>query len=153
MLLKDLIKQTDSGHPDFTFLTKSHAEMEVIAVHVNDSKKVAESNLKLIEIQTKVKRCPRIVDPARIFVRRYVSEGFSSVQFLSISILCLVNNGRMERPCQVILSHFGSFNLDINTALRYKFDCNVRLTMMILRQNICRSVNVVVLKLILLTPT
>lgn len=69
MLLKDLIKRTDASHPDFPFLTKSRAEMEVIALHVNNSKKIADSNLKLIEIQTTVKRCPRIVDPARIFVR------------------------------------------------------------------------------------
>lgn len=46
----------DAGHPDYSFLVKSQAEMEVLALHVNNSKKVADSNLKLIEIQTRVKR-------------------------------------------------------------------------------------------------
>ena len=69
MLLQDLLKRTPGAHPDFTPLGSALVQMKGIATHVNEMKRAAEGSVKLLEIQQLVKRCPPIVDPARLFVR------------------------------------------------------------------------------------
>eukprot|EP00039_Didymoeca_costata_P020148 m.340243 g.340243 ORF g.340243 m.340243 type:complete len:728 (+) comp19197_c0_seq1:225-2408(+) len=68
MLLRDLIKRTDETHPDYQPLSESLTGMEKIARIVNDGKARADNSMKLLEIQSSVKRCPQLVDPTRVFI-------------------------------------------------------------------------------------
>ncbi|CAG8545606.1 10159_t:CDS:2 [Acaulospora colombiana] len=71
LLLEALLKHTEESHPDYPNLENCVKQITVIADEVNEKIKDAENQNRVLEIQSKVERCPIIVNPAR----RFICEG------------------------------------------------------------------------------
>ena len=72
LLLRDLLKETESGHPDLDGLTLALKEMEQIAGYINDSIKAADSRRRMLAVQQcLVGGGQNLIEPHR----RYIREG------------------------------------------------------------------------------
>ena len=70
LLLRDLIKSTNSDHPDFKNLCASLALMQEVADHINNSMKTGENFNKLIEIENSIKGSnDKLAESHRLFVK------------------------------------------------------------------------------------
>lgn len=73
LLLDDLIKNTNPGHPDYDFLRKALDDMKTVANHINERMKMNEREAKVLEIQSSLWTAtgivPELVRPGRIFVK------------------------------------------------------------------------------------
>ncbi|EGG18557.1 pleckstrin domain-containing protein [Cavenderia fasciculata] len=75
LLLQDLLKHTESSHPDFTHISEGLDIIKKVAISINDTKRRADNSLKVIEVQNKlVGKFPNLV----VADRRYVHEGYVS---------------------------------------------------------------------------
>ena len=53
-LCKDLIKNTDEGHPDFENLQQAFEKIETVVDYVNERKRLAENLQRIHEIQMNI---------------------------------------------------------------------------------------------------
>ncbi|GAM17857.1 hypothetical protein SAMD00019534_010320 [Acytostelium subglobosum LB1] len=73
LLLQDLLKHTESTHPDFLHISEGLKVIKEVAISINDTKRRADNSLKVIEAQNKlVGKFPNLV----VADRRYIHEGF-----------------------------------------------------------------------------
>ena len=68
MLLADLLKNTDSEHPDYANLVQALEEMKKTADFINEMKRNADSRLRVIEILEEVKGIPEDIVRRNIFL-------------------------------------------------------------------------------------
>eukprot|EP01105_Mastigella_eilhardi_P018752 TRINITY_DN4371_c0_g1_i2.p1 TRINITY_DN4371_c0_g1~~TRINITY_DN4371_c0_g1_i2.p1 ORF type:complete len:616 (-),score=169.15 TRINITY_DN4371_c0_g1_i2:1106-2953(-) len=73
LLLKELVKYTDSDHPDFANLNKAVEVIRGTASEINESKRKAEAQQKVVQIQSLLgEQVPNLVKPHRYFYREGV---------------------------------------------------------------------------------
>jgi hypothetical protein len=66
MLLNELLKFTDSDHPDYASLSIALTKMKEIATLLNENKKHAEESDEVLEVYNKVNpKIPDLVEPHR----------------------------------------------------------------------------------------
>eukprot|EP00055_Hartaetosiga_balthica_P004206 m.10620 g.10620 ORF g.10620 m.10620 type:complete len:1058 (+) comp3694_c0_seq2:193-3366(+) len=65
LLLQDLVSKTPASHPDYDDLVKALDAVKILATEINTTKANSENSLALIDVQRKVKYCPKIVEPSR----------------------------------------------------------------------------------------
>lgn len=69
LLLKELLKKTDSSHPDFAALESAMAEVGGVVKYINERKRVGENQQKIVDIQHSIDGCPSILAASRKFTR------------------------------------------------------------------------------------
>jgi len=71
LLLRELIKNTNTDHPDYKPLEKAFKKTSLVVDEVNESKRVAENLRKLLHIERYVEKKSnlKIVTPGRMFIK------------------------------------------------------------------------------------
>jgi len=73
LLLRELIKQTDSSHPDYEKLKESFEKVEDIVTTINEKKRESEMSQKMYELSQNLSGAEslKLITPTR----RFISEG------------------------------------------------------------------------------
>lgn len=70
MLLQELVKYTDEGHPDYVDINAALGKIKEIAAYLNEKKREAENREKIVEINEKISGLPAALPaPSRKFLR------------------------------------------------------------------------------------
>lgn len=72
LLLKELLNDTDTDHPDYEALVEAQKKVSEVANFINEETRRAEKARKLLQIQATVDGCIPLVAPTRTFVREDV---------------------------------------------------------------------------------
>eukprot|EP00471_Norrisiella_sphaerica_P003906 CAMPEP_0184481608 /NCGR_PEP_ID=MMETSP0113_2-20130426/3159_1 /TAXON_ID=91329 /ORGANISM="Norrisiella sphaerica, Strain BC52" /LENGTH=1048 /DNA_ID=CAMNT_0026860827 /DNA_START=708 /DNA_END=3854 /DNA_ORIENTATION=+ len=69
MLLKEVIKNTEEGHPDLPDLHKATEAIAKVAKHINEEVTKAKNREKILELEGLFQGNVELVHPARVFIR------------------------------------------------------------------------------------
>lgn len=70
LLLKDFLRHTPKGHPDFENISRALALFQDVAVHVNQSIQMSDEMNTMLELQKKFLGKYEVVKPSRRFIRQ-----------------------------------------------------------------------------------
>jgi len=66
LLLQDLLKNTETTHPDYSNIVQALDMVRRLSAEVNEAKRKEESMTKLFQIQKEVENCPVRSRPPRV---------------------------------------------------------------------------------------
>lgn len=115
LLLRDLMKDTDSSHPDFENLRHAIDSIKTVTEQVNESIRLAERHQKLLELERRITvqkhKVPALIQPGRGLIRegklgkitsRFARKG---VRFFLLTDLLLyaysIRSGNKKLPCKL----------------------------------------------------
>jgi hypothetical protein len=114
LLLRELIKNTPEEHPDYRNLINAQKQIEDVVTYVNEGRRSAENQQKIVEIQDSFDVELQLVSPSRRLVREgklslFKNGHLQPKQVYLFNDLLLIRRGR-SKPLQVPIEELNIIN-------------------------------------------